>query len=420
MSEVIDEHLVQWVLLKDIEYFTKLLDLPVNRCLGTEVTTDYGRVDFLFRMKDEGLLIVELETGINSNSKLAHCKSQITNYHKLSTQMKNKPSAIQVAIVYASDITPGRFQKELLEFAKETNTILRTYSNHSIIQRFNKMVDQINYTSGVSLSRAVALGVPSITWLKKFMVPFLFMDNKARMKNFKQLQDLLSSPPTGSTMIEWCINLQESDSVNSLPYNEVKSLFSSNTNFYVLKRLAEDFELVQTKGQKKASHLILTDYGKQFRDELLVQLQFQSSSGIVSEPISQLKDFTLSQRRLLLEILLNGNLTKIKVNIFHFLRFVHLTEGNWLPKQSSRLLDSEQQLLNNFFKSSYNKRTLKDLVINTCSFCFELGLVKKISAKDQIYDKVIFTTLGSRVYNYFEQLLHVERERHQIPLQVDF
>lgn len=418
MSEVIDERLVQWVLLKDVEYFTKLLDLPVVRCLGTEVTTNYGRVDFLFRMNGNGLLIVELETGINSNSKLAHCKYQITNYHNLSTQMKNKPSEILVALVYASDITPGRFQKELLKFAKETNTILRVYSIHSIIQRFNKMVDQINYTSGVSLSRAVALGVPSIAWLKKFMVPFLLMDNKTRVKNFKQLQDLLSSPSTGSTMINWFINLQESDLVNSLPYNEVKSLFSSNTNFYVLKRLAEDFELVEMKNRKKSNQLILTDYGQQFRDELLTQLQFQSNAEVVSEPMSQFKDFTLSQRRLLLEILLNGNLTKIKVNIFHFLRFIHLTEGNWLPKQSTRLLDSEQQLLNNFFKSSYNERTLKDLAINTCSFCSELGLMKKISVKDQLYDKVIFTTLGSRVYNYFEHLLHVERERHQIPLQI--
>jgi len=182
--------------------------------------------------------------------------------------------------------------------------------------------------------------------------------------------------------------------------------------------IAVDMISVLERLRKNRKRMIaLTDHGCRFRDELYTQLSLENSGNSTKQNI--LKELTVGQKRLLLEILLNGNFTKLKINILHFLRFVHLTEGAWLPKQGMRLTRAEIQYLNNMFNSSYNSRTLKDLILQTCTFSEELGLVQKLPAPDQVYDKVVFTSLGSRVSNHFEQLLHMERERYQIPLQLE-
>jgi hypothetical protein len=194
--------------------------------------------------------------------------------------------------------------------------------------------------------------------------------------------------------------------------------FSSKTNFYVLKRLAEDFELIQINKAKKKTVVALTDLGQRFRDELYVESIMNENRIDNSCSIISATPLTTGQQRILIEILINGNFTKLKVNIFHLLRFIQLTEGSRLPKQNSRLTASEKQYLNDVFRASYNTRTLKDLVHQTITMCEELGLVERMHEPNQVYDKIMFTSLGSRVYYYFEQLLAVERERYQIPLQV--
>ncbi len=380
MSEIFDEALVQWVLLKHPEHLSQLLGLAVGRCIGTEVTTKHGRVDFIFEVGKNKMLIVELELNINSTSKFDHCTEQLSRYIKLQSEFSQK---LQVALLYASEHTSDKFRDKLGTFTEQNGIILRTYSLRKILLLYNSLVNRLYRTSGLSLGRAVALGVTSITWLKKFMAMFLA--------------------------------ISENDLVDEMPWKTLKRMFSSSTNFYVLKRLAEDFEMISVRTLKKSKRVILTGAGRTFGNDLLLECSLHK---IGLSCISS-RDLTLSQKRLLLEILLNGNFTKIKVNIFHFLRFVHLTEGGWLPKQSTKLTAAEQQFLNNMFKASYNARTLNDLVLQTCTFCEELGLVEKLPVKDQLYDNVMFTTLGSRVYNYFEQLLHVERERYQIPLQVE-
>lgn len=410
MVKTMEEKLVQWTLLKDQQYFSKILNLPLNRCLGTEITTKYGRVDFMFNTHKKGLLVVELETGIDSASKLKHCMEQLQRYIKLKNQFRSRD--LEVALVYARDATTEKFQEQLKYFANKTGIILKSYYIQKILTHYNELVNKLNYTSGITLGRSVALGVTSISWLKKFMLPFLLSNKDSNLENFDQLFNNFWQNPV--MFINFSPDIFDFDPVDSLPWNKLKDKFTSNTNFYVLKRLVEDFELIEIKNSKKIRQIVLTYNGTRFRDELFLQLRFQIKSNIENP----LKEFTPGQKQLLLEILLNGNFTKIKTNIFHFLRFVHITEGNWLPKANTKLSTAECQYLNNLFKSSYNSRTLKDLVIQTCTFCEELGLVKKISADEQLYDNLMFTTLGARAYNYFETLLHVERERYQIPLMV--
>jgi hypothetical protein len=411
MTDIMTERSVQWFFQKEPETLAKILQLQLGRCFGTEVTTKFGRLDFMYQLSEKDLLVIELETAIDSSSKLEHCTEQVERYLKLGKYYKNRE--LKVALVYARDNTPPKFQKALEVFCRETGVLLRSYSIQRIFNQYNKMVNQLNYTSGLSLGRAVALGVTSISWLKKALLPFVLFNSTSSTVSLNELMNKLwlTADNTHLKILE----LNDLPLPNSIPYETLKELFTSKTNFYVLKRLGEDFEMFESKRLKAKNLVFLTETGRRFRDEIYSQIHFQNLQLINAN----FKKITQGQRKLLLEILVNGNFTKIKVNIFHFLRFVHLTEGSWLPKGSTKLSKAECQYLNNIFKSSYNSRTLKDLIQQTCTFCEELGLVKRIPAPKELFDKLMFTSLGSRVYNHFELLLHMERERHQIPLQIE-
>ncbi len=383
MSLHINESLVQWILLKNPAYLSTILGCPLGRCLGTEVTTKFGRLDFIFEFGENGLILIELETNIDTAAKFEHATEQLKRYLNLCSNFPTKE--VKVALVYASEKSSDPYNMQLAEFAYKSGIILKKFSLINLLQIYEKMFNRLCRTSGISLGRAVALGITSISWLNKFIITFIngfdHFDTKKR---------------------------------DSIPWNELKKKFSSNTNFYVLKRLAEDFELIIVKNSRNGKEVILTDNGIRFRNELKLNLLLNKHDS----EIYDIKTLPVSQKRLLVEILLNGNFTKIKVNIFHFLRFIHITEGSWLPKPNTKLTKAEQQYLNNTLRSSYNSRTLKDIIQQTCTFCEELGFLEKIPMDNQLYDKAVFTTLGSRVYGYFEQLLNIERERYQIPLQV--
>jgi DNA-binding sugar fermentation-stimulating protein len=73
------ENLVQWTLLQNLDTLSKLLDFEINKKIGQEITTDYGKVDFVLESKEQEQLLVELETTLNSKSKLDYCFQQTLN-----------------------------------------------------------------------------------------------------------------------------------------------------------------------------------------------------------------------------------------------------------------------------------------------------------------------------------------------------
>jgi len=154
--------------------------------------------------------------------------------------------------------------------------------------------------------------------------------------------------------------------------------------------------------------IILTDYGKRFRNEYTADI---FSSG-------KMPDLSLGQKRILLEILTNGNFTKVKVNIYYFLRFVHLTEGSWVPKSGTPEDREKLEFVNFLFGTNYRWESAKDLLNFTCNQCEELELVERMKIENSDYDRVILTTLGSRVLGWLELYLHLKREQIQIPLQI--
>jgi len=67
------EALVQWTLLNNSDYLLKCLRFPFARKIGQEITTDYGRIDFVLENRSHQHLIVELETILNTSVKLDYC-----------------------------------------------------------------------------------------------------------------------------------------------------------------------------------------------------------------------------------------------------------------------------------------------------------------------------------------------------------
>jgi hypothetical protein len=383
-----NESLVQWVLMHEPEYLQSVLGFGSLKKVGSEITTDYGRVDFIYETFKNEVLVIELETGINSVSKYRHCIDQILRYKNLEYKFKGKK--VRVILLYAQESTSAKFNELITLDSRRYFFLTRLYSLMTIKDSFQSIMDRLNRTSGLTLSRSVALGVSSLSWLNKFMLPFLEKDT------------------------------------DKLQWNGLKEWFNSQTSFYVLKRLAEDFELVSKSRFKRVNYISLTEYGKRFRDAILKSEFFDKiifdkdhklqSTNFSSDYILEL--INMEQKRILVEILLNGNLTKLKTNVFHFLRFIYFTEGEWMPKMSTKITSWQKMYINNILNSSYSARTLKELMQQLCNYCVELELVERIVNKECQYDKLLLTSLGSRVIGYFDLFLHLKRERIQIPLQV--
>jgi hypothetical protein len=370
------------------EYLQSVLGFGPLKKVGSEITTEFGRVDFMYETLENELLVIELETGINSDSKYRHCLDQILRYKNLEYKFNGKK--VKVILLYATESTISKYNDLIQLNSQRYFFLTRKYSMIKIKSSFRSIMDRLNRTAGLTLSRSVALGVSSLSWLNKFMLPF------------------------------W---RKENDKIQS---NDLKNWFNSHTNFYVLKRLAEDFELISKTRMKRVNYFALTDYGKRFQNAMLRSDLFKNViydkdhklQGNLPDSDYIIDLLNLEQKRILIEILLNGTLTKLKTNIFHFLRFVYFTEGEWMPKMSTKISSWQKMYINNILNSSYSARTLKELVQQLCNYCVELELVERVVNKKCPYDKLILTSLGSRVIGYFDLFLHLKRERIQIPLQV--
>lgn len=74
------ENLVQWTLLKNLNFLSKSLDFPIALKKGQEITTDFGRIDFILEDPQKNQLIAELETLLDTKIKRDYCFNQVLNY----------------------------------------------------------------------------------------------------------------------------------------------------------------------------------------------------------------------------------------------------------------------------------------------------------------------------------------------------
>lgn len=149
-------------------------------------------------------------------------------------------------------------------------------------------------------------------------------------------------------------------------------------------------------------YFIIKEYGKNFIANL--------------NPILFLKDIkppsvnmTNEQKRILLNILSNGNWTVHKVNIYWFFRFIEVTNGEWIPNYKE-FESKKLELINGLFGVHYKHRTMYELLNFTCNFCVELGLIERIHSITK-YDKLYLTPLGIEINNIFSLDLNLKKSR---------
>ncbi len=354
-----NESLVQWTLLNNLDFLSYSLDYEIYSKVGQEITTDFGRIDFIVENFERNKLVVELETIINNKSKLNYCFNQVMNYKNIKFLDITK-----FCVLYATE-TNNIFKRKIIDFGKENDVIIREYSLNEVKKLYSKTISKLSLSFGLALPKPKNYTICYLRWLNKIMKPF---------KDYNK---------------------------EELSADEISKYFTSykTTNFNCYMRLALDFEMILTNGKD----FTITQYGKEYIGNLNPILISTLDVNIPSI------NLTNDQKRLLLEILTNGNWTVLKVNIYWFFRFIEVTNGEWLPKYK----DFEQKkldLVNGLFGVLYKKRTMYEILNFTCNFCIELGLVEKIRSTTK-YDKLYLTPLGIEVNNIFSLDLSIKKSR---------
>lgn len=285
----------------------------------------------------------------------------------LKTQIEKPLSAI---ILYDKENTPASYIERLKETSEKIGFELREYSLLEIKRLYQECFEELKKTGGIYLGRPVAMDVCYLKWLNRVI-------------------DIIE---------------------DRIPFDVLLNKFgkTNKTGLNVRLKLAENFDLVEIEGRGGAKIVSLTALGKRFKDSINCQI-------IRGQEI----DLSIEQKRIIIESLTNGRFTKSKVNIYYFLRFIHLTNGEWVPKSKAAIEKEKIDFLNHFLGTSYKYTILTKLMDFTCNQCIELGLVDKIpTPKKNTTYQVVLTTIGSRVLGFLELYLHLKREQIQIPLQI--
>jgi hypothetical protein len=120
-------------------------------------------------------------------------------------------------------------------------------------------------------------------------------------------------------------------------------------------------------------------------------------------------DLTNEQKKVILRIITNGNWTSHKVNIYWFLRFIEVTNGEWIPN-SINFEQHKLDLVNGLFNVNYKSRTMSEFLNFAYNWCMELGLVDRIKSTSS-YDKLYLTPLGIEINNIFSLDLQLKKSR---------
>ncbi len=351
------EALVQWILLNNGHYLSECLQFPFSKKVGQEISTDFGRIDFVLENNRQQHLIVELETILNTRDKLNYCFNQVLNYCNVRFAEDTK-----YCILYA-DETSKTSKKQIENFGKKNGVLIRKYSLNSIKQLYSETINRLSLNVGLALPNPKNYTICYLRWLNKILKPF---------KDFQK---------------------------NTLSFQEIFSQFTGMTNFNCYKRLALDFEMIEEKNYE----FHLTNYGEEYINNF--SPFFNNTNNIASI------DLTNEQKRLLLKILTNGVWEdKIhKMNLYWFMRFIEVTDGNWLPKTYP--FDNDKlEIARGLFKVSYNHRTMKEFLTWCSNYCEELGLIERIKSTSA-YDKILLTPLGIEVNNIFSMDLTLKKSR---------
>ena len=351
------ESLVQWTLLNNLEFLSNALNFPISVRKGQEISTEFGRIDFVVENARKQQLIVELETVLDNSKKLEYCFTQILSY-------KNVRFApiTNYCLLYAAE-SPERSKFQITDFAAQNDILARTYSLNEVKSLYNTTVEKLSLSFGLALPKPANYTISYLRWLNKILKPF-------RDLNRRELDE-----------------------------NEIACYFTSSnsTNFRCYLRLALDFEMMALKKGK----YVLSEEGYEYISSFNPEIDLVSKLSTVN--------LTNEQKKIILRVITNGKWTTHKVNIYWFLRFLEVTNGEWIPR-TKKFEGHKLELANGLFGVNYKSRTMYEYLNFAANWCLELGLVEKILTGTE-YDRVFLTPLGVEINNIFSLDLQLKKSR---------
>lgn len=351
------ENLVQWTLLQNLDFLSKSLDFQIAVKKGQEITTDFGRIDFILESFQKNHLIVELETVLDTKNKRDYCFNQVLNYKNVSYSSKT-----DYCILFASE-TNLKSISIVNQFGIENDVLIKTYSINDVKKLYSSTIERLSLSFGLSVPKPANYTICFLRWLNKILKPY--KDFEKTFLNEKNVAHYFTSANT--------------------------------TNFKCYLRLALDFEMItEAKGG-----FTITANGFEYIQNFNPDIDFATNLSSV--------DLTNEQKKILLRIITNGNWSAHKVNIYWFLRFLEVTNGEWLPNAKS-FEKHKLDLVNGLFNVNYLSRTMYEFLNFACNWCMELGLVDKIKTSTK-YDKVYLTPLGIEINNIFSLDLQLKKNR---------
>ncbi len=161
-----NEPLVQWTLLNNFEFLSKSLDFRIARKRGQEITTDFGRIDFIVEDFNTNQMIVELETVLNQKNKLEYCFKQLINYKNV-----RFTDQTEYCLLYASE-TNANSRLRIHRFGKANNILIRTYSLNDIKGLYTSTLERLSLSFGLALPKPKTYTISYLRWLNKILKPF--------------------------------------------------------------------------------------------------------------------------------------------------------------------------------------------------------------------------------------------------------
>jgi len=352
-----NESIVQWTLLNNLDVLSKLLHFQIAIKRGQEITTDFGRIDFVLEDYSSKQLIVELETILDTRQKREYCFKQVLAYKNVRFSERT-----EYCILYATETKQN--SKSIIDaFGREHDVRIRTYSINDVKILYASTVEKLSLSFGLTLPAPRNYTICFLRWLNKILKPF--HDNSRNSLNRRELAHYFTSP--------------------------------RSTNFECYLKLALDFEMITQKGTR----FIITQNGEDYIKNFNIAVYTTSRLPSV--------DLTNEQKKVLLRVITNGNWTTHKVSVYWFLRFMEVTSGQWLPK--TKIFEKTKlDIVNSLLGVNYKSRTMYEFLNFACNWCMELGLVERVRTNTR-YDKLYLTPLGVEINNIFSLDLHLKKSR---------
>ena len=153
------ESLVQWTLLNNPNSLGEILHFDIFKIIGQEITTDFGRIDFVLANNQNKHLVVELETVLNNKTKLDYCFNQTLNYRNVKFS-----EFTDYCILYAEETTEKN--KKIIErFGRENNVFIQTYSLEAAKKLYSQTIERLSLNVGLALPNPRNYTICFLRWL---------------------------------------------------------------------------------------------------------------------------------------------------------------------------------------------------------------------------------------------------------------